>query len=337
LRDGKEGAPQKTIPRVIVAHRDALVTVNTEELGLLQRSVSQRSLVTPKKHHKPHHQPLTRDKRHRHHELPLPEVDEVWDVMSRMKGGLHTYQPVVEIVELFHLCKLAGLSIELARFPGLWPAREYEPEDVSAGEVAHLCLMLLDDTEEELTYEEVRRQIDEVKEECRAMEFKDLYISEDDMLNFGHFKRLINFLSDLMGIDHSYILGTFMYLCTGRFELPDLLAAIVIRVLGKKQRHAAADQDDDPSLKKDKKHDKKERSKSPFPGCAVSDVHAILDQRFSNIDWSRLCYNCQVVDAHHGITFSRCSETFVQTVKHMGKLFKGRIRKRPILEQDGEK
>jgi len=322
-------------------HRTAFIT--TEQVKELKKESDKEKEKNPKK------VPVRwerlqamREKRDKSSELPLPGVDEVWDCITRRYGGIRSHATLVDIVDLFHSCKLAGLNIDLARFPGLWPARNVEPEDVSPGEVAHLCIMLLEDTHEELTCEQVREEITCVKEECRATEYKDLYIGNDDSheyINFSHFRRLVHFLSDLMAIDEHYILGTFMYLCTGTFEMTDLFAALVMKEMGKKHKWKGKKKEEEENHPKRKKAKEKAKSKdeSTFEGCAVEDIQNLLSQKFSNVDFSRMCYNCEVLDIRHGVTYSRCGETFLQTVKHMGKLMKDRVAKRPILHKDEAK
>jgi len=332
-------------------HRTA-VTISTEVVAELKKDLENKEKKGEKKHvHVSYTKLLAmREKRDPNSELPIPGVDEVWDVITRRYGGVRSHATLVDVVDLFHACKLAGLNIDLARFPGLWPARNAEPEDVSPGEVAHLCIMLLEDVDEELTCAQVREAIDCVKEECRATAYKDLYIGNDDSheyLNFSHFKRLIYFLSDLMGIDEQYILGTFMYLCVGTFEMTDLFAALVMKEMGKKQKwkgkkntHGTDLQESlkrENSCTKKKKREKAAKSPAPFEGCAVEDIQNLLNQKFSNVDFSRMCYNCQILDPRNGISYSRLGETFLQTARHMGKLMKDRVAKRPILHKEEDR
>lgn len=320
------------------------------------------------------HKPVSRDKRDPASELPLPLIDEVWDTMTRERNAhgmehITTHLDVSNLVEMFENCRVAGMNIEFARLPGLWPARDEEPEDLSAGEVAHLCCMLLGDDDDHLTFDEVRKELAVVQEECRQTPFCDLFIGTDDCLSFHHFKRLVHFLQEIMGIDDTYILIMFQYVTTGHFEMPDLFAAMLMKELSNKrpngftveaevaahfqknhaydrQRHPHTHQSHHSPTQRSRFRNDKDRvkavAKGQFIGAVISsvqEVQEILDLQFTSVDLSRLCITCELIDVHlkKGIGFSRAAELFTQTVRHMSSIMKERFSMRPVVVMDRDK
>jgi len=147
-------------------------------------------------------------------------------------------------VRSFILCKQSGLIIELAKLvphnreemhrnsparaaePMLLPEPEPEPEDLSAGEVAHICMSLADNPD--LTEEDVRMGIDKVKDVCRAGNSTDVFVLPDCPMSLKVFKRVIKHMSRLLRIAESYIISQLAWVEAHYFDLSNDLAAAVM-------------------------------------------------------------------------------------------------------------
>jgi len=250
-------------------------------------------------------------------ELEKPSIDEIWEIATALDGNISAHLWVTDFVDLFMLCKQAGMDMKLAHFPGLWPAFDHEPEDMAPGEVTHLCAMLINDTEDELTLLQVRTELHEVHEIARYTDYKDIAICKDSCLTRKHWRSLIRYIGDFMCIDEEYVISSFLWAGAGVFEMSDKLAALVITLCARKRRYG------------------KNVKFLHLEEVVGKDVNTILNDPFTQNDFNRMAYRCEVVDARqrNGLPHSKLSEVFLGTTKRMERLLKERCEKRPSLRK----
>merc|ERR1712232_999971 len=101
-----------------------------------------------------------------------------------------------------------------------------EPEDLSAGEVAHLSAWLVDNPE--LEEEVIRERLSYVKGRCREVgQFRrEIHkctrgLNLDAMLTLRSFQRLVGVISVLLSIDAEYVVVHAAWLKSRHFELTD--------------------------------------------------------------------------------------------------------------------
>jgi len=157
----------------------------------------------------------------------LTTLSELWDLMTLADGS--TAVGVNDIAMLFKSSKETGLDMMLARLVPMKFEDVMEPEDLSPGEVAHLCMLLI--TEPGLSEEDLRSRLDHVKSAYREQETAEWggngrYIQDDDaVLNLKHFRKLLALVASLMRIDIEYVVCHMASCYTGIFEATDTLVA----------------------------------------------------------------------------------------------------------------
>lgn len=260
-------------------------------------------------------------------ELPLTTVDELWNIITMQGKKLSTSVPVVDIVDYFHRCKETGLGLQLVGcIPMLRPELKIvnrEPEDLSPGEVNHLCMMLIDalqntlldesqeDPMAQVTEEGVREQLRQVREECRSTSYRDLLVDKDASIPLPCFRKLMDLLSLLMQIDEPYIISHFYWEVRGHFEITDVMATMLMK-------HCA----------------QKKVSRKTLRDVAASGesaVFALLEDKFTAQDFDKLCKRCHVDGRgdRAGISSSKASHIFATTTRKLQDQVTDRISARP--------
>jgi len=287
----------------------------------------------------------TREGHQARRELPLITVDELWDIITGIDGNISTHLEVREMLDIFHHCKLTGLDLMMAKF---LPQETFEfadhhaePEDLSPGEVSHLCMMMINQPEFEMTESRVRQELDLVKEECRDMEYRDVVnaVPRGQYLNLVLFRRLIHYMSMLMQIEQAYLMSHIYWQTTGHFEMTDTLAAMMIKHCARKTtpRRAAPDlgfghavggsmaRSTCTDTEDDHHHD-----------AEAEDMMLLLDERFSGQDFSRMCHACLIVDPRDkvGLSFGKITALFSAVVRFMERTLNDRVKNRPKLQKN---
>mmetsp|Transcript_104537 Transcript_104537/g.223438 ORF Transcript_104537/g.223438 Transcript_104537/m.223438 type:complete len:525 (+) Transcript_104537:83-1657(+) len=166
-------------------------------------------------------------------ELRPTTLAELWEVLTMVNGHVQTNIEVNDIVSLFADCRDCGLDMDLAKLVPMHFTEVREAEDLSFGEVSHLCMLLTEN--QDLSEMEARSQLDVVKETCREItDVRDAQVEHDAVMTYRNFKRLIPLLASLMRIDAEYIISTMVWRKTGRFEMTDTLAVSVMERCARK-------------------------------------------------------------------------------------------------------
>lgn len=242
---------------------------------------------------------------------PSPGTDdllsELWEILTQRDGRLRLNLDVEEVVEFFDACKKSGLNMDLADYvPMHFEDQEVEPEDISPGECARLCLLLC--KSHELSMESAREALIPIKRESRKVlvlaEVIERYIDEDANINFAHFKRLLPLLANLMCIDLQYFIYHMAWRISGKFQMPDTLAALMYhRCLYKSGQRAVEAQ--------------WSGGAGPLP-----DLQA-LDRKFSLKDFSLLLYNGGMVrqkGGKSGVNYIDISKIFYNATTIVDKV-----------------
>mmetsp|Transcript_39229 Transcript_39229/g.90987 ORF Transcript_39229/g.90987 Transcript_39229/m.90987 type:complete len:520 (-) Transcript_39229:105-1664(-) len=258
-------------------------------------------------------------------EQKLTSLEDLWDLLTTLDGVVRTSVDIQEVVRLFELCKVnGGMGPQLAASVPMHFQDCAEPEDISPGETAHLCLMLLDNPS--LTVHEARVALEPIKASCRNDAENGLghcAVDTDSALNWRRFKQLIAMLGSLMRLDEQYLVSQMQFIHTGRFELPETMAAILME------------------------RSRLNRGAAGIPTVTADDVWAslatgmevtlqglpnskeVLAHKFTLDDFVRFCYNVGIVDASGkaGITYTDMSMLFTRTVSKLPELLKAHATK----------
>merc|ERR1719229_2229575 len=113
--------------------------------------------------------------------------------------------------------------------------QELDAEDLSPGEVAHLCILLKE--RPDLSAEEARAELEPLKKAMRgasASGQRGLFADRDAAINLKRFKQLLTILSTLMRIDLPYIISHMQWQRTRVFEMTKTLALTLLVRVGHK-------------------------------------------------------------------------------------------------------
>jgi hypothetical protein len=158
---------------------------------------------------------------------------------------MRTCIDVDELVVLFESCKIAGLDLKLQSVAPLNSDAFAFPEDLSPGEVGHLCMMLVD--AHDLAESDARRRLDAVKDQCRGLskknEVREMLRTDygrepfDCFLSMNPFCVLLRLISTLMHIDIECIEKAMLWCEHSSFELTDSLVAKFLEHCTRKRLH----------------------------------------------------------------------------------------------------
>jgi len=259
---------------------------------------------------------------------------EYWEMLVTGDGIVKTSIDAYDLVQAFERSKLKGLDSRLVTFVPMQFADLGEPEDLSPGEVAHLCMMIIENPT--LTVWEARAGLEPVKAACREDEAAGegcWAVAPGSTLSYKTFKNLMPMLASIMRIDLQYLVSQLAWLRTGRFEMPNALATVLIEKCVNK-----------PCLLGN--HGPLPRNSHQTPDALwdslASGVDAgvqgpsteVLSKKFSLDDFVRLCYNAGIVDStgKSGITYPDMSGLFTRTISRLPDLLRAhaeRVKKPP--------
>lgn len=223
------------------------------------------------------------------HEEPVTTMEEMYELLTTVRGKITGLLRLQVLVENFARCKEAQMGPLLARLIPQECGDDYLAEDVSPMELGHLYALVKE--KPEATAEDAAAVIQSVKDVCRRMEtvnVEALGLDEEDPVGFSEFQRLIGFLQGTMKIDRSLILATMAWAKTDRFELTECMAITLMDKLFL-------------AHEKDGKH--------------------ILETPIKNNDFIRMCYGAGLVDnsERDGIGRAHLEIMFTNMLKHLPK------------------
>eukprot|EP00427_Karlodinium_veneficum_P010127 CAMPEP_0169076162 /NCGR_PEP_ID=MMETSP1015-20121227/8202_1 /TAXON_ID=342587 /ORGANISM="Karlodinium micrum, Strain CCMP2283" /LENGTH=594 /DNA_ID=CAMNT_0009135609 /DNA_START=58 /DNA_END=1842 /DNA_ORIENTATION=+ len=183
-------------------------------------------------------------------EPPPATAEDIWDILT-FRGGQRTARlDVDDILLMFDGCRRVGLDMQLRSITPLDKHSEVTPEDLSSGEVAHLCMAIVECRD--LTEVEARKKLDLVKDECRKMNgMRDVramvaatYGREERYMPLVVFSRFIQLLTVLLQIERTTFLNVIVWLELGWLELSDAMAKLVVETCARKHvKHVHEDPD----------------------------------------------------------------------------------------------
>eukprot|EP00929_Paragymnodinium_shiwhaense_P112435 TRINITY_DN80697_c0_g1_i1.p1 TRINITY_DN80697_c0_g1~~TRINITY_DN80697_c0_g1_i1.p1 ORF type:complete len:551 (+),score=141.51 TRINITY_DN80697_c0_g1_i1:184-1836(+) len=250
---------------------------------------------------------------------PKTTAAMLWDILMLQNGPPQTQLTVEMMAFLWQRCKGGGLDMTLVRTVPMHfdaPATE-PPEDVSAGEVAHLCLLLIDDPD--LPLEQARAALADLKDNYRLLT-RGPYIEGEAELKIGlkRFRRLISFLVEMMRIDEEYIVCALAYESRKNhlFEMPDTLAALIREICGRDNRTHQVLQE----------------------GRALYDEPVfgkqLLQTPLKVSDFTRLAHDCKIIDSTpngpFGIQYADVNQIYQRTHKKLVESLKTRAQYRGL-------
>jgi hypothetical protein len=253
---------------------------------------------------------------------------DVWDLIVISTGSVSTSVEAEDIAEIFRTCRLEGITADLGKTMPMTTTfvDDQEPEDVSPGEIAHLCALLKKDPELKLA--DARTALNEVKEHYREMAAGPYIMGDGSEFTIGlkRFKNLVYIVSELMRIDQVFILAIMTFLKSGVFEMPDTLVAL-IREQGSREDIRSTDQKNDDLAKIEDPW-----SRSTF----ASPDRRILQTEYTQDDFMKLAHKSHIIDSGpngpNGILYADVQLIFRRTHQKMAQLLEARaskIRRRP--------
>jgi len=232
----------------------------------------------------------------RHYEHKLASV---WELLTMHAGKTSAHLFVKDMVDIFHICKRGGIGPDLPHLVpqhkvGLWEAAE----DLCPGEVMEICKMLIADPH--VSSDDIMMRLYEVRQEYRAMDYKDLHVDEDISINLRRFRRLIELLMEYMCIDSEHLLTMFVWAKTGNFEFTEAMGTLLLEVLFKKK---------------------------------ATGKENIFDQAISMNDFIRSAFEHGLIDMEErvGLPSAKISLLFQRVATHMPDLLKAREARRAEL------
>jgi hypothetical protein len=232
-------------------------------------------------------------------ENPPATVEDVWDIMTIRGGQQTTSLDVDDVMYSFEGCRRVGLDMQLQSIAPLDKYSAVTPEELSCGEVAHLCIMTTQSRD--VTEAQARDKLELVKEECRSLsgmrEIRSMiayaYGRQDRGMSLMAFSRFIHILTALLQIEETSILNVIVWVELGWLELSDTLTKLIVETCAKRhQRHAQEDPDalwkslNASLMVRPASSEAETRAKSPGPDSG--------SLRFSLNDWVRLVRNCGI-------------------------------------------
>eukprot|EP00429_Kryptoperidinium_foliaceum_P104374 CAMPEP_0176256144 /NCGR_PEP_ID=MMETSP0121_2-20121125/37394_1 /TAXON_ID=160619 /ORGANISM="Kryptoperidinium foliaceum, Strain CCMP 1326" /LENGTH=269 /DNA_ID=CAMNT_0017595971 /DNA_START=1 /DNA_END=810 /DNA_ORIENTATION=+ len=209
--------------------------------------------------------------------------------------------------------KQTGLDMELATKVTM---RDYErgdtqPEDLSPGEVAHLCVMLLSDPD--LPDWQARVELRKIQEVCRAevegQQAHHLVCGEAGAFKLRRCKRWCELLSSLMMVDLDYIITSLIWHRQGQFEVPESLVVELMKLC----------MNDDAA---------KEWARTVSEGGLSVEAanRSLLTKSFGLNEWTRIAHRAGIIDAssQKGLPYGALQSLFQRTHREIVKLMEAR-------------
>jgi len=248
-----------------------------------------------------------------HGEKKISNIADAWEFLTIKTGMIVSLVQIDELVELFVQLRSTGIDMELAATVPMrnLPARDNaEPEDLSPGEVAHICALLWQ--KPSLDEDEARTEIAGIKEEFRSPEMLKVQIchlveKDPPAFKLMRFRRLLQLLSTLMRVDEVYLSTHIAFQVNKTFEVPEALAS---RVLQQCMTEEAA----------------KEWSRTVTSGGLKDAEATLLGKPFALNEFMRFAYKAGVVDSsgQKGITYADVQQLFVRVHQQVCKLMEKR-------------
>lgn len=241
---------------------------------------------------------------------------ELWERLTvDVSGRIVTSIEVHDFIDFFTMMKRSGLDLELASTIPMraLPEGDFQPEDLSAGEVAHLCVALMSNPD--LDEETARREIEPIREECRAPEAQgqlSVHMLESDAGAFKlrRFKRWCSLLSALMRVDEDYVVTLLLWHRAQQFEIPEkLLVEILKSCMGEEVAREWA----------------RTVSEGGLRGIEEFQKNLLL-RPFGLNEWMRFVYRAQITDqaGQTGIPYGPLQAMFAKVCQQVTKLMEQR-------------
>lgn len=255
-------------------------------------------------------------------EQKLVSVAEYWELLMLQDGRVKTSVEVIDLVQAFESCKLAGMDSRLVTYVKMYPTERAEPEDLSPGEVAHLCSMLTENPT--LSVAEAREALGPIKKECRADAAAgagNFAVAPGSVLSYRMYKALLLILAAILQIDVQYLVSQLQWLRTGRFEMPENLVLALIGHCVRKPSMLGM-QGPLPERPEDALW-------QSLAGSEIADLDVEALSKFCLDDFVRLCYNTRIVDSsgRRGISYTTMSSLFTRTIARLPDLLKAHAEK----------
>jgi len=256
---------------------------------------------------------------------------DVWDLIVISTGSVSTSVEAEEIAEIFRTCRVEGITADLGKTVPMTTqfVDDQEPEEVSPGEVAHLCALLHKDPELKLA--DARTALNEVKEHYREMLAGPFIMGDGSEFTIGlkRFKNLVYIVSELMRIDQVFILATMTFLKSGVFEMPDTLVAL-IREQGSRDDIRSTEQ----------KNDDLARIEDPWSRSTFAPPdRRILQTEYTQDDFMKLAHKSHIIDSGpngpNGVLYADVQLIFRRTHQKMAQLLEARASKFRRRPRDG--
>jgi len=248
-----------------------------------------------------------------HGEPKISNIADAWESLTVKKTGWVTSIQIDELVELFMQLRQTGLDPELATtvpMTNLTPRDNTELEDVSPGEVAHICAVLWQ--KPALSEDEARKEIAGIKEDCRSPEMLKAQVchlveSDPPAFKLMRFRRLVELLSALMRVDEVYFSTHIAYQVSKTFEVPKVLST---QILQQCMTEEAA----------------KEWARTVTEGGRKDAEVALLQRPFGLNEFMRFAYKAGFVDSsgQTGIPYADVQQLFTRVHQQVCKLMERR-------------
>lgn len=258
---------------------------------------------------------------------PLSSCVEVWELLTIIDGRATTTVEVVDIVDMFAGCKGTGLTASMEELIPMYSIMHDKPaEDLSPGEVAHLCAKL-SEARGVLSEEAARQELSQITDELRLTNLPGCYVAKDITVTWKQFKQLVYLLSVLMRIDDTYILSHMAWWLGNYFEMCDDFVGVVMEKCAHRRlprlilpdRTAPADGPE---------------------GRQYTESHRdISEEKFNMNAFRVLCTNCDLIDQvrHTSLTYEGAVMFFQRVVPNMPQLLQHRQDRRKRGRQRDEK
>merc|ERR1712151_279974 len=249
-------------------------------------------------------------------EQELVTVSDVWELLNSVDGNMGDNRlNVFEFVDIFREIRDTGIDMALAdAVPMHFDDQTVEPEDISLGEVIHLCTLIRRNID--LTEDDARAELAKIKWKCRANR-GDLVLDRTAEIGLKQFRRLLPLIAKLMRIDLQYILSHIAWRKTGRFEMTDTLVAYIMERFTHKGEWKAAQA---LGLTCDAKELK-----------SLPDI-SLVNKAFDLDTLEKLLYNGGIIDPHRkaGISSAEVQLLFQRVHGHMPELLKAHAEQRKL-------